>query len=200
MSYERGGAGGLGWSELTFWGAPQVSAVRLGICGGTGKSRQVCFIDNDPLEQATAERSGCVRSHRPWYQPSTITACRTQPTNNQGHIWCCPDNAPQPIPTTSEQRARDTELLIAEQQAELEGRLPQTNAPAEIAKEPTIETGRTSPLSQQELFSSTVSKIGRNPGWIVATVAVGVGGFLAYWYFTHARPRVRRTAALARMR
>jgi hypothetical protein len=199
MAYESIGAGGLGWSEVPWLGVPGTSH-RIGVCGGERVSRQVCFVDNDPLEQATAERSGCVRSHRPWYQSASVTECRTIPAGNPGHIWCCPDNAPQPIPTTPEQRARDTELLLAEQQAAQEGRLTQTSAPTEIQKEPTIEIGRTQPVTQQETLSSTLSKIGRNPAWIVAAAVLGVGGYLGYRYFAHARPRARRTAALARVR
>lgn len=198
MSYERVAMNGLGWSELSFWSL-QGTPTRIGVCSGENVSRQICFIDNDPVEQATAERSGCVRAHRPWISGSHATECRTaSPGNNPGHIWCCPENAPQPIPTTADQRARDAELLLAEQQAAQEGRLPSTNAPAEVEKEPTIEVGLTQPLTQQETMTSTLTKLGQNPGWLVAVAALGVGGYLAFRYFM--RLRVRKTAALARVR
>lgn len=190
MSYERTAVGGLGWSELGFW-QQKSRFVCSGSPTGARASRQICFIDNDPLEQATAERSGCTRSHRPWFGGENITECRTAaPGNNPGHVWCCPANSPQPIPTTPEQRARDTELMLAEQRAAQEGRLPSTNAPAEVEKEPTIEIGRTQPVAQQETVASTLTKLGRNPGWIAAVAALGVGGYLAYRYFV--RPAVRR--------
>ncbi len=206
MSYERTAMNGLGWSEMPFWSIPG-RGLKVGVCSGENVSRQICFIDNDPVEQATAERAGCVRSHRPWWQPSNVTECRTAPANNPGHIWCCPDNAPQPIPTTPEQRARDTELLLAEQQAAQEGRLPQSSSQTDVQKTGPVDaetpTGMTQPVTQQEtlLFASAkLDRLIRNPGLIAAVAALGVGGYLAFRYFTHARPRVRRTAALARMR
>lgn len=197
MSYERGTAGGLGWSEIPFFGLSYLdirrAGHRFGACEDAAVSRQVCFVDNDPLDQTTAQRSGCVRARRAWYQPSNIAECRTAPPgNNLGHVWCCPANAPQPIPTTPEQRARDTELLLAEQQAAQEGRLPSTGAPTEVEKEPTIEVGRTQPVTQQETAASMLTKLGRNPGWIVAAVTLGVGGYLAYRYFSRSSARRMR--------
>jgi hypothetical protein len=196
MSYERIGSGGLGWSELGFM--DRRASI---ICEGS-PSRQICFIDNDPLEQSTAERAGCVRSRRPtrapwsWIAGETITECLTDPGGNRGHIWCCPDNAPQPITTTPEQRARDTELLLAEQRAAQEGRLPSTTAPSEVEKEPTIEVGRTQPMTQQETLTSVLAKVAQNPGWIVAVAVVGLGGYLAFRYFLHGRGAM----SLARLR
>jgi hypothetical protein len=206
MSYER--LNGMGWSEIPWLGLPGQSH-KIGVCSGERVSRQICFVDNDTLEQATAERSGCVRAHRPWYQPSSINECRTTPAGNRGHVWCCPDNSPQPIPTTPEQRARDTELMLAEQQAAQEGRLPQTGTQSEPQKILPVDaetpTGLTQPVTQQEtlLFTSTkLDRLVRNPGLIAAVAALGVGGYLAFRYFTHkhARPRTRRAAVLARVR
>ena len=197
-------SGGMGWSELPWFGAPQVGAHRFGLCSDRDKNRQICFIDSDPLEQATAERAGCVQARRPWYQSSDVTECRTRPGNNPGHIWCCSESAPRPVPTTPEQRARATELLLAEQQARDEGRLP-TTSPEDEDKAPIIETGRSEPVSTQETYDISLAKFQRDPAPVLvavaAVLALGVGGYVAYRYF--ARPRVRsmrRTAALAGVR
>jgi len=200
MSYERVAAGGLGWSEMPFWSIPG-RGLKIGVCSGESVSRQICFIDNDPLEQATAERAGCVMSHRPWWQPSNITECHTDPGGNAGHIWCCPDNAPRPVPTTPEQRARATELIVAEQQAQDEGRLPDATATTDPAKAPPINPGQTGPISQQESVTTTLAKLQQNPALVIAVLALGAGGYLAFRYFTHSRAhRVRRASALARVR
>ena len=192
-------SGGLGWTELSPWAVTGPTA-RFGVCSGANVSRQICFIDNDPLEQATAQRAGCVQGRRPWYGPSTITECRTE-NDNPGHVWCCPENAPRPITTTPEQRARATELIVAEQQARDEGRLP-TTAPADEAKGPTIEPGRAEPVSTQETYDISLAKFQRDPAPVLVTVAavlaLGVGGYAAFRYFT--RPRISRRTALARAR
>ena len=206
MSYERVAAGGLGWSELNSLNPLSSSWPRTRfICGGTPTgaraSRQICFIDNDPLEQATAQRAGCTQSHKPWFASSTVTECRTDPGNNPGHIWCCPEGAPRPVPTTADQRARATELIVAEQQAQAGGRLPDTTAATDPAKAPPIEPGQTEPISQQVTATAMLTKLQQNPAWVVAVLALGAGGYLAFRYFT--RPKVRsprRTTALARVR
>lgn len=194
-------SGGMGWSEIPRIGAPQGGSHKFGLCSDWSKNRQVCFIDNDPLEQATAERAGCVQSRRPWYQPSDVTECRTRPGNNPGHVWCCPENAPRPVPTTPEQRARATELVVAEQQAEDQGTLPVAPTSSEPIKEPMIDPGQTGPVSQQVTMTATLTKLRQNSAWIVAALALGTGGYLAYRYFTRPRVRsMRRTAALAGVR
>lgn len=199
-------AGGLGWSELSWF--PPISqpdeVKKVGICSETDFSRQLCFIDNDPLEQATAERAGCVQAHRQWYHRSGVTECRTVPGGNPGHIWCCPENAPRPIPTTPDQRARATELIVAEQQARDEGRLTTTTS-ADTAKAPTIEPGQTEPVSTQETYNISLEKFQQDPKPVLvvvaAVLALGAGGYLAFRYFTRLRSRrVRRAAALARVR
>jgi hypothetical protein len=202
MSYERVAAGGLGWSELPTFVLDQEHGSSIGVCLGGQNKRQICFVDNDPLEQATAQRAGCTQAHRPWFQTSTATECRTaHPANNPGHIWCCPENAPRAVPTTPEQRARATELIIAEQQARDEGRLP-TTTPEDTSKAPTIEPGRTEPVSTQETYNISLEKFQQNPAPVLAVVAavlaLGTGGYLAFRYFT--RPRTRRSTALARAR
>lgn len=194
-------AGGLGWSELTSFWDQRTRFICSGTPTGARTSRQICFIDNDPLEQETARRAGCTQARRPWFASSTITECRTDPGGNPGHLWCCPENAPRPVPTTADQRARATELIVAEQQARAEGRLPEVTTTTDPAKAPPIEPGQTGPISQQITVAATLAKLQNNPEWIVAVLALGAGGYLAFRYFT--RPKVRsprRTAVLARVR
>lgn len=193
-------SGGMGWSEPG-WVDQRTRFICSGTPTGARASRQICFVDNDPLEQATAQRAGCTPAHRPWFAGRTITECRTEPGNNPGHLWCCGEAAPRPVPTTPEQRARATELILAEQRARDEGTLPAAPTSSEPIKEPMIDPGQTGPVSQQITVTATMAKLQQNSVWIFAALALGTGGYMAYRYFTRPRVRsMRRTAALAGVR
>lgn len=188
---------GLGYSDYSRWG-------NIDWCSEAPDrqdSRMLCFVDNDILDQTTAERAGCVRAHRhTWLSfgaPREIT-CETE-SGNAGHVWCCPRGAVRDMPMTQAERERATELLLAEQRAREEGRLPEATT-ADVAKEPTIERGRTEEISPQETIASTFSKVIANPAWIAAALAIGGAAYIGYrYYFIKQRPR-RRSVALAGVR
>lgn len=175
---------GLGYSDYSRWG-------NIDWCAGTPggfESRMLCFVDNDILDQTTAERAGCVRAHRhAWFNigaPREIT-CETE-NGNAGHVWCCPSGAVRDMPMTQAERERATTLLLAEQQAREENRLP------EIAK--TVEpTERVEPGPQQQ-FQSFITKLRAKPEIIVAVMALGAGAFMAYSYYYRSRRPVSRLA------
>jgi len=183
---------GLGYSDYTRWG-------NIDWCmrsPSRADSRMLCFVDNDVLDQTTAERAGCTRANkRTWFNfgPLRDITCETN-SDNSGHVWCCPPGAVRDMPMTQAERDRATELLLAEQRAREEGRLPGT-APADEAKGPTITIGESTPIAAQETIGSTISKITSNPLWIVAAVAMGFGTFMGYKYYTKSKQTHSRRMA-----
>lgn len=78
------GLGALGWSDMERWlvgGQTPCSEIRGG--------HKVCFVSDDPVEQACAREVRCLRLPE---------SCETEPAGNPGGVWCCPSGAPSTEP------------------------------------------------------------------------------------------------------